>query len=66
MTPVEVARKLEELRPNWRAIPVVDLTDDEVKLMSPAEIRWCHDLLRSRLTRPRQRSGGIELTQPSD
>jgi len=36
------------LRANWRQIPVVELTDDEVAQMSPAELRWASDLLLER------------------
>lgn len=36
------------VRPNWREIPVVDLTNAEVDQMSNAEVRWCLDLLVKR------------------
>lgn len=35
-------------RPNWRDIPVIELTDEEVAQMSPEEQRWCSDLLFER------------------
>lgn len=36
------------VRSNWRAIPVVALTDAEVAEMSDTETRWCWDLLMER------------------
>lgn len=36
------------IRPNWREINVVDLTDEEVDQMSDEEARWCNDLLHER------------------
>lgn len=38
----------ENVRPNWREIPVVDLTDAELAQMPPDQLRWCLDLLRER------------------
>jgi hypothetical protein len=35
-------------RPNWRDLPVTELTDDEVAAMSDLEQRWCLDLLCER------------------
>jgi hypothetical protein len=49
MTPTELNALADRLvRSNWRDIPVVDLTDAEVALMSPADLRHCHDLLHAR------------------
>jgi hypothetical protein len=36
-------------RENWRDIPVVDLTDSEVALMTRQEGIWCADMLIERL-----------------
>lgn len=39
------------IRPDWRNIPVVDLTDDEVALLTDQEFRWVLDLLIERRQR---------------
>ena len=36
------------VRPNWRDINVVDLTDEEVEQLTQQEQRWCLDLLCER------------------
>lgn len=45
---------MTEVRENWRELPVVDLTDSEVELMSKQDVIWCIDLLaeRARLRSP--------------
>jgi len=37
-------------RPNWRELPVVDLHDCEVELMTEQEAKWCMGLLAKRRT----------------
>jgi hypothetical protein len=40
---------VSEPRENWREIPVVDLADSEVALMTRQEGIWCADMLIERL-----------------
>lgn len=35
-------------RPNWRDLPVVELLDCEVALMTEQEAKWCTPLLAER------------------
>ena len=39
---------MSDIRPNWREIDILDLTDAEVALMTDEEVRWCSDLLVKR------------------